>query len=156
LKKQVYYFGCIKDPGHHLWALDTESLSRSERERVIPSDLWDKIDCWFAPNLNENTAVLPKPIHQSQGHAKLTHYDESATILSFWDRSVDHRPGSHSTFIASGIHTFEQMMLLTKEAFPKVWSRFGFVVMLAEYDPGDGIITTVVSPKAQDVQANKQ
>ena len=56
-------------------------------------------------------------------------YKDGWTALSFWDRSIDSRPGSNSNFLAEGIFNFDEMIKLTQEKFPSVWNRFKFPIV---------------------------
>lgn len=110
------YFGCWQgEPGHDLRTPDGRRYSR------LPFGYPPKIegravDMGFCP-----------AIGVSNGVAALRHVGEW-TVLSFWDNSIDRRPGSHSTFISRGTLTFEQIVERSKAAFPDVWKRFTFEV----------------------------
>jgi len=56
------------------------------------------------------------------------HHKHGWTALSFWDNTVDSRPGSHSTFMAKGIYDFISMKSLCAMWFPEVWGRFQFPI----------------------------
>jgi hypothetical protein len=49
--------------------------------------------------------------------------------MSFWDRSVDSRNGSSSTFLAEGRHTFQDMKVIARDHFPQVMARLNFAVV---------------------------
>jgi len=110
--KQVFYFGCWGCVGHYLF----DSNQRSVDTNLIPFD-WHKLDTKFIAEHNKWV----------NGKATLTIVD-GHTILSFPDNSVDHRPASHSTFIAGGVFSFKRMVELSKLEFDKVWSRYNFEV----------------------------
>jgi hypothetical protein len=61
--------------------------------------------------------------HQRQGEALLRHRD-GWTALAFWDRSGDHRPGSHSTFIYHGTLPFETMLEQCERDWPGLFERY--------------------------------
>lgn len=67
---------------------------------------------------------------QVQGWAAL-HKRDGWTLISFYDRSVDSRPGSNSSFLAEGNFTFEEMLGIAREYFPRVMSRFTFEIVEA-------------------------
>ena len=48
------------------------------------------------------------------------------TLVSWADRSVDTRPGSHSTFIMEAEVTPERLIEMAREQWPQVFSRPGF------------------------------
>lgn len=114
----VHYFGCIGVVGHHLHGPNRQSL------RGIPG-----LDGGYPPiNTHE------------QGKATLARrglHGASVTILAFWDRSVDGRGGSHSTFIIEGHHNFDNAVKYAKKAFPEVWARYTFPVVPRDVSPVD-------------------
>lgn len=63
-----------------------------------------------------------------EGHA-LIHHKDGWTALSFWDRSVDTRDASNSTYIAEGTFTFLEMARMAKERFAERWNKHIFVVV---------------------------
>lgn len=114
------YFGCHREAGHYLFTVGMESLGA---RRNSYRDLETFIDGSFCPT------GLPQS--QQEGVANLTHMNRDyhgLTILSFWDRSVDSRPGSNSNFILPGVLNFQQALEESKKQFPKVFSRFKFEV----------------------------
>jgi hypothetical protein len=115
----VYYFGCIDTTGHYMHP-STPAQTLEERRAVselIYTNPWraniDSGLCPVGPEI-EGLAVL----RQKDGW----------TVLSFWDRSVDHRGKSNSNFLAQGIFTFDEMIGLAQEHFPQVMKRLGFVI----------------------------
>lgn len=67
------------------------------------------------------------PSNERQGVAKLQHLD-GWTALGFSDRSVDSRPGAHSTFVFDQTLNFEEAVAEAKRQFPTIWERFDFEV----------------------------
>jgi hypothetical protein len=47
----------------------------------------------------------------------------------FWDRSIDYRGKSCSTFLAEGTHTFVELAALANVHFPTVTTRFKFPIV---------------------------
>jgi hypothetical protein len=92
---------------------ETCDAKRIGLPRILQEDI---LDACFAPvsDLQEGRAALHHIFHW--------------TVLSFWDRSVDPRPGSHSTFILFGILTFEAAVAKAKSEWPEVWKRYTFTV----------------------------
>ena len=113
----MFYFGCHRETGHFLWKEDQRRASRSD-ERSLSFN-WTILDA----------CLFPVDAKDVQGEATITHF-MGWTVISFWDRSVDKRPMSNSSFVVKGHHSFDDMVKMTKEKFPWVWSRFSFEVKL--------------------------
>ncbi len=59
------------------------------------------------------------------------------TGIAFWDRSGDERGNSNSAFLVDGPRTFEEVVVASRQAFPRVWERMKFdVVDIAERQRG--------------------
>ena len=106
-----FYFGCWVTLGHYLYD--------KRGDYVCGDDVGfpeSSLDCKLAP---ETTS--------EQGVAK--HYNLAGyTLLAFWDRSVDRRPGGNSVFILPGCLGFDESIAAATQAFPKVWARFTFPI----------------------------
>lgn len=111
--QQFYYFGCIGSPGHYLHDVNGRSV------RMTNTPWGNQID----------TGLLDKKAPQRQGEGVLVQKD-GWTALSFWDRSVDGRSGSNSAFILNGTATFDEMLALANDYFPKVVGRFDFPITM--------------------------
>lgn len=70
---------------------------------------------------------------ENQGRAKLT-VEDGWTTLSFWDRTVDKRACSHSTYVMKGQHTFDEMLQAIKVNFPGIFERYEFKIVLMKGD----------------------
>lgn len=101
-----YYFGCIGRAGHYLFA-----APGSPRIEYTDTPFRHQIDGRFCP-----------PGAQVQGRAQLTHL-EGWTAISYWDRTVDARPGSNSNFLVPAYADFDQMVELATRHFPTVLAR---------------------------------
>lgn len=124
LTMKVYYFGCIYEPGHYLW--ENMHTRNSELFRRQPWGIG--LDGLAGSSIaRERTSNIP------EGRAWLIHLD-GWTVISFWDRSVDTRPGSNSAFAAEGTFTFDEMVTAAKAQWPEVWKRFSFDVVEAPAD----------------------
>lgn len=114
----VYFFGCIGDCGHFLWA------PGKRYPITMPLDWpWHYegiLDGTFAPQGN-----------QQLGRALITHHG-GWTVLAMWDRSVDRRPDSNGAFIARGDHNFVRMVELAQKHFPAVLARIEAQAPLVE------------------------
>src|SRR5689334_1590601 len=120
----AYYFECWKDAGHYLFGSKGRTVYHEEK-RLLPQALQTP-DGTLAPARRDPAGNIRE--EAAQGVAALHHID-GWTALSFWDRSVDHRGGSNSTFILRGVHSFEEAESLARKAFPQVWARFTFKVV---------------------------
>jgi hypothetical protein len=120
----AFYFGCYEESGHYLFRPGPMSTPSSSIPKDFPVKPYGLLDGRLLRN-------GPQP----QGVC--THYRgiNGWTLISFWDRSVDSRGGSNSTFLCRGEHTFEEMLALFKEHFPTIVSRFKFPLVL---DPEPG------------------
>lgn len=114
----VYYYGPIRSAGHYLWVSDTKSYHIYNH----PHPWGSKIDGSLTPQDNDR-----------EGEA-LIHHKDGWTALSFWDRTVDKRGGSHSTYIANKTLNYDEMVDLAKKTFPKRWGVMNFEVRESEND----------------------
>lgn len=112
--KQLFYFGCMGQVGHGLYASvngHVQSCSTYTPPGGLPASLARGLDGTFVPP-------------QKWGCGS---YLESSVppwrIISWHDNSVDTRPGSHSTFIGCGFETVEEMIEAAREQFPEVFRR---------------------------------
>ena len=51
------------------------------------------------------------------------------TVLTFWDRSGDKRPGCCASFLLKGALDFATALETAREAFPQVFARFTFEIV---------------------------
>jgi hypothetical protein len=112
------YFGCWGESGHYLFTPDGDTVRRAER-LALPVALQPAA---------LDQGYCPRRAGVRQGEAKVTHV-AGRTVLAFWDRSVDTRPGSHSTFVLSGTLDFDAAVAVARAAFPEVWARYRFAVV---------------------------
>ena len=114
---QMYYFGCWQGAGHDLHTVTGSRISMY----AVPADFPCAVTTL-------DGGFLPPRLPQVEGQGILVHLN-GWTILSFWDRSVDTRPGSCSTFVLRGLHTCAETWALAQEGFPDVWERFAFPIV---------------------------
>lgn len=50
------------------------------------------------------------------------------TLVSWWDRSADHRGGCCATFLVEGAHTSAEAVALARERYPALFARFTYEV----------------------------
>jgi len=108
MSKTLLYFGCIGRPGHYLFS--SEGYSTDNHTRLIPGiseKLLGNMDSVFPPADTRagiyNDCVVP-PVR----------------IVSWWDYSVDKRPGSNSNLIGYGYSLAEEMIDDAYKKFPSV------------------------------------
>jgi hypothetical protein len=104
-RPHIYYFGCIGESGHYLWVSDM----RKSLDSIGPWG-WE-IDGGLAPAGHGRELVAA--IHHLNGW----------TAVSFWDRSVDTRSGSNSTFLVHANLGFDEIVRLARQDFPGVFKR---------------------------------
>jgi len=136
----VLYFGPWSRPGHYLYDPDGRSLhgaAISEMGFQVDAHgllaLRKSLDPYYCPGVKEGDPAY-KRRSEVEGHAKLTH-ENGMTVLGIWDRSVDTRGGSHSTYIALGCYGFDTMIKLCSTVYAERWNRLtgrGVVVKLVE------------------------
>lgn len=113
----MMYYGCWDDTGHYYYDEHGMSMSRREMDRLMkmPWGIYE-VDGGMQPRNN-----------QVEGEAVLV-CKEDWTVLTFWDRTIDHRPGSLSAYVAKGTFTFDQMVAMAKARFSVRWNRMKFEV----------------------------
>lgn len=79
--------------------------------------------------LERSDGLLAPRAHSRQGVAVVRTHDPGWTSLSFWDRSVESRGGSSSTFAlpVCGLG-WDELLEAARDAFPEVWERFSLAV----------------------------
>lgn len=104
----AYYFGCGGGAGHYLW------IPGEQPRRAMNAPRWmNCIDGTFPPADGS----------EEQFKATMLHI-HGYTVLSWWDRSVDKRPGSNSTVLLPFIMTnFPMAVVRAKALFPWVFAR---------------------------------
>lgn len=117
MKKKLLYFGCIGHAGHSLFEYDSpggyiRATSANLREYFPQSNLecLKAIDGTFGPHTREqgkyNDCTIP-PLR----------------IVSWWDYTIDSRPGSNSNLIGIGYESAEEMIDDAYKIFPSVMNR---------------------------------
>ncbi len=117
---ETYYFGCrTGEIGHYL---HRRGMSHCREQHMKWAQHLDGV---FPPATTG---------YEVEGEAAM-HFVHGFTVIAFWDRSQDKRHASNSAFYIKGQHDFESAVRLAREAFPSVWERFKFeVVLSAEYE----------------------
>lgn len=140
---RVFYYGCWQEPGHYLWlpgsggqpkkAYDQGATERRllgsyphSSERVVGEIPWGYgLDSGVVSRAVRDGRV----VDLRQGRAVVEHRD-GWTALSFWDYSVDSRPGSSSTFVFDQILDGPTALAEARRAFSAVFDRFDFDIVL--------------------------
>lgn len=111
----IYYFGCSQRSGHYLfeaedgWLRSCRLYTEKDFERF--GNHGARLDGLFCPPSNWSTQL----------------WMESAVgpwrIISWWDNSIDTRPGSHSTFVGKGYASGEELLAAARPLFREVFDR---------------------------------
>lgn len=115
-----FYFGCFKERGHFLYTPQGRQVYDCDLPQDFPVREYVLDGGLLAPRAAE-----------VEGRAVLVHIN-GWTILTFWDRSLDSRGASSSSFVMRSQLTFEQAVEKSRLAFPTVWARFPFKVIPSE------------------------
>src|SRR4051794_21605890 len=120
----IIYNGCHERVGHFFFAPGMRSESFWDRDayQLNRRELC-KLDAGFAP---QNTFAQGEAWFHV-GNVNGVKY----MVISFWDNSIDSRPGSHSTFLILGEPLcFNDAIAKCREMFKEVFVRFKFEVKL--------------------------
>ncbi len=104
------YFGCHGESGHFLFERGMRHAAYELTRQMA------HFDGLLAPHPEQYT-----PNELQACFARLDGLGYSA--ISFWDRTVDDRPGSNSTFFSPGACDPERLFRNSMTAFPEVWKR---------------------------------
>lgn len=125
----IFYYGCWDhSPGHYLYNPDGQTVS----ERQLPID--------FPVALYAlDGRLLPPSQDQLEGQLHIWR-TKGWAIITFWDRSVDSRKGSHSTFIARIAGNPPDMLIVHQvfSLFRLVIDRCKFRIILPNGHPLNG------------------
>lgn len=115
-RRPIYFFGCWNnDKGYYFHRTDSTTVPWQDRH-LIP--FVKKIDGVYAPAGK-----------QIEGRACLRHL-RGWTVLAWWDRSVDTRSNSNAALVVEGEFEFEDMLVMLKNRFPRVFARFDYSISL--------------------------
>lgn len=146
---RAFYFGCWIEAGHYLWhrgadGSPVKKYDRGESRRRLLGGHPHSTDAMQGeiPWGYGLDGGLLKGRSLQQGEA-VSEQRDGWTALSFWDRSVDSRGGSSSTFVFDTLLTPDDALAAAREAFPPIFERFAFAVALAAPSPA----TSTVHPR---------
>ncbi len=117
---EVYYHGVGTDGdlGHYLFKAGMRHIGSVYLPAGFPCQL-DVLD----------GGLMPHAAPKIEGEASLW-WVAGWTILAFWDRSGGPRPSSNSAFVIRGDLGLGGAIEAAREAFPEVWDRMAFDVVL--------------------------
>lgn len=121
LVERTVYFGAVERAGHYYWL-------RGRGGHPVSAGLAEGLTPW---GLKVDGGLFPRgkgPM--SQGEAHVVHLD-GWTALAFPDRSVDNRGGSWSVYCTPAILDGPEALSVAREAFPPIFARYTFDVVLA-------------------------
>lgn len=109
---EILYFGRIGSSGHHLH-------SKRTKIRYEETPWGMALDTGILKADNIPDVVDGKTV---------IHWKDGWTIIAFWDRSGDSRPGSNSAFIVRQEMNSEKLLLLAQQQWPEIFSRLEFPI----------------------------
>jgi hypothetical protein len=121
----MFYFGPWGGAGHYFFT-ESGSSTYSRMPKDFPWDEYEADGCMQVGCYQKDGKW--RSGEQPEGQA-LLHHKSGWTAISFWDRSVDWRGGSNSTYFARGTFTFDQMVDMAKTRFGQRWSVMNFEVV---------------------------
>lgn len=107
----LFYFGCLHQSGHYLFEPPGVSVRGYTEIKCMSQALRRSLDTAFCPPETWQPGIW------------LESMVPPWRIVSWWDRSVDSRPGSHSTFIGAGYDSAEELLTAARNLFPQVFAR---------------------------------
>ena len=112
---RVFYFGCLRETGHHWFGEDAGSTFRlTYSPSEIPREFWaERIDGRLPPREWDDGISM----------WTLRVRGEVWTAAAWWDQTVDKRPGSHSVLLTSGEPSIGELILEGADRFPELRER---------------------------------
>jgi hypothetical protein len=111
----LLYFGCIGQTGHYLF-IEGEASLNSNYAASLAKSIKGLNPMVFLPSLLDGFFV-------PTGAGYRESIIPPVRIVSWIDNSVDHRGGSHSTFVGYGYRTAEELLDDAVVKFPSVMKR---------------------------------
>lgn len=113
------YFGCVGQVGHYLYM-------PGDRGPVQPHGMESRRLAWAS--ICDGGLMDANREEQVEGAATWSHV-KGYSIVSFWDRSVDSRFASSSSFLVYGVVSFDQVLDISRKMFPTIFERFKFEIV---------------------------
>lgn len=122
---RAFYFGCWGDQAGHHYREPGGRMSAQAWD-VVP--FGTTVDGWLPRSKRYG---VPLDMEQPQGvvHRMVRN---GWTAIGWWDRSVDSRGNSHSTFVFEGVLTTDDALARARDLFPEVFDRLTYDVVPAE------------------------
>lgn len=108
------YFGCLKGRSGHFWC-DPDGNNIISYTDYLPAK-------WCAPHIDSGFAPRTATGEAKEGVGRVTLL-RGWSVLAWWDRSQDSRPGSNSALVAHGRFSFDEMVAMGLESYPWVFAR---------------------------------
>ena len=136
----ILFYGCWSDSGHFMYNRHGATPRWNKREggvtdrfeAVVP---WGfRVDGHLAPRTGGG-GEAPNGVagfHQNVAWVSCPG-EEVWSALSWWDNSVDKRGGSCATFLADRRCTPSELLTEAQEAFPQIFARFKYAIILPVY-----------------------
>lgn len=122
--RPVYFYGVWPGHrhGHHLYDANGRRVGWDEEKELVTDRLGGESD--LTPyDLRDPCAprgaveeIQPEGVFRWRVRGGLT-------LLTAWDRSADPRGGSFTAFLVRGSAAREEMLMLARDAFPRVFAR---------------------------------
>lgn len=108
----IWFFGAVGQAGHHLWvpgeAPHFQPKSFPAYQKIGNGLEWERLDA--------SALLLPADV---PGDVAITWLPaHGVTVLAWWDRHVDSRPGSNAQVIRVGRWFIGEMLAAYRENFP--------------------------------------
>lgn len=112
MEKKLFYFGCLGQKGHYFYGSKGPYADSIIGEFPgLNRNVMNAIDGTFTPGFTKEQGIYQAT---DIGPVK---------IVSWWDYSVDIRPGSNSNLIGSGYANAEEMIDAAYSKYPDVMNR---------------------------------
>lgn len=120
IEDRVYYFGCPHNDIGHYWLHDNRSmlLRRAERD-AMPKPI-DGVHAPKGLDQERTLGVMRRTVVTEHMNGKPL---ETWTIVAWWDRTRDTRPGSNVALVWKGEHTLGEMLDSFEKHYPRGAAR---------------------------------
>lgn len=135
----ILFYGCWTSPdghsdtGHYFRAKNGDRLSSGQRWRTLESLVpWGlKVDGFLAPRTTNGAQAVNGIVGYHQAISWVDCPGEEAwSLISWWDNSVDDRPGSNCAFMVNRRASLREILAEARDAFPQIFLRFKYPIVL--------------------------